>query len=58
MHDQVDVTRVASETETRGVDMIMHFPIPRTGAVLTTVPEAFDHPVPGYVGLHVMYRRV
>jgi len=23
-----------------------------------TVPEAFRHPVDGYVGLHVMYRRV
>ncbi len=26
--------------------------------VLATVPEAFDHPVHGHVGLHVMYRRV
>lgn len=26
--------------------------------VLTTVPEAFDHPVHGLVGLHVMYRRL
>jgi len=26
--------------------------------VLTTVPEAFDHPVLGYVGLHVMYRKL
>jgi GNAT superfamily N-acetyltransferase len=26
--------------------------------VLTTVPEAFDHPERGLVGLHVMYRRV
>ncbi len=25
-------------------------------AVLTTVPEAFHHPVRGYVGLHVMHR--
>jgi GNAT superfamily N-acetyltransferase len=24
--------------------------------VLATVPEAFDHPTKGYVGLHVMYR--
>ena len=24
--------------------------------ILTTVPEAFDHPKLGYVGLHVMYR--
>ena len=23
-----------------------------------TVPEAFDHPTAGYVGLHVMYRRL
>lgn len=27
-------------------------------AVLTTVPEAFDHPVHGLVGLHVMHRRL
>lgn len=27
-------------------------------AVLTTVPEAFDHPDSGLVGLHVMWRRV
>jgi L-amino acid N-acyltransferase YncA len=26
--------------------------------VLATVPEAFHHPVEGYVGLHVMYRRL
>jgi L-amino acid N-acyltransferase YncA len=26
--------------------------------VLTTVPEAFDHPADGYVGLHIMYRRL
>jgi GNAT superfamily N-acetyltransferase len=26
--------------------------------VLTTVPEAFCHPVHGYVGLHIMYRRL
>ena len=26
--------------------------------VIGTVPEAFDHPVMGYVGLHVMYRRL
>jgi L-amino acid N-acyltransferase YncA len=26
--------------------------------VLATVPEAFDHPVHGYVGLLVMYRRL
>ena len=27
-------------------------------AVLTTVPEAFDHPEHGLVGLHVMWRRL
>jgi hypothetical protein len=26
--------------------------------VLTTVPEAFDHPRHGLVGLHVMYREL
>jgi GNAT superfamily N-acetyltransferase len=26
-------------------------------AVLTTVPEAFDHPERGYVGLHVMFQK-
>ena len=26
--------------------------------IVRTVPEAFRHPVDGYVGLHVMYRRV
>ncbi len=26
--------------------------------ILATVPEAFDHPRYGYVGLHVMYRRL
>jgi L-amino acid N-acyltransferase YncA len=26
--------------------------------VLATVPEAFHHPLKGYVGLHVMYRRL
>jgi len=26
--------------------------------VLATVPEAFHHPVDGYVGLHIMYRRL
>jgi hypothetical protein len=27
-------------------------------AVLATVPEAFKHPTDGYVGLHIMYRRL
>jgi L-amino acid N-acyltransferase YncA len=26
--------------------------------ILATVPEAFDHPARGYVGLHIMYRRL
>jgi ribosomal protein S18 acetylase RimI-like enzyme len=26
--------------------------------VLTTVPEAFQHPTLGYVGLHIMHRRL
>lgn len=26
--------------------------------VLATVPEAFDHPSAGYVGLHIMHRRL
>jgi GNAT superfamily N-acetyltransferase len=26
--------------------------------ILTTVPEAFDHRQHGFVGLHVMYRRL
>jgi len=26
--------------------------------ILATVPQAFRHPVDGYIGLHVMYRRL
>lgn len=26
--------------------------------VLTTIPEGFHHPVKGYVGLHIMFRRL
>ena len=26
--------------------------------ILTTVPEAFDHPQRGFVGLHIMYQRL
>ena len=26
--------------------------------ILTTVPEAFRHPTQGFVGLHIMYRRL
>jgi GNAT superfamily N-acetyltransferase len=27
-------------------------------AIMTTIPEAFEHPRHGRVGLHVMYRRL
>ena len=26
--------------------------------ILATVPEAFQHPAHGYVGLHIMYKRL
>jgi L-amino acid N-acyltransferase YncA len=26
--------------------------------IVGTVPEAFEHPIDGYVGLHIMYRRL
>ncbi|MDQ5863150.1 MAG: GNAT family N-acetyltransferase, partial [Actinomycetota bacterium] len=26
--------------------------------ILATIPEAFNHPTLGYVGLHVMYRKL
>jgi ribosomal protein S18 acetylase RimI-like enzyme len=26
--------------------------------IMTTLPEGFRHPVKGYVGLHIMYRRL
>jgi len=26
--------------------------------ILATVPEAFQHPAHGYVGLHIMHRRL
>jgi ribosomal protein S18 acetylase RimI-like enzyme len=26
--------------------------------VMTTLPEAFAHPTDGYVGLHIMHRRL
>jgi ribosomal protein S18 acetylase RimI-like enzyme len=26
--------------------------------VLATLPEGFQHPTEGYVGLHIMYRRL
>jgi ribosomal protein S18 acetylase RimI-like enzyme len=26
--------------------------------VLATLPEAFDHPAHGYVGMHIMFRRL
>jgi GNAT superfamily N-acetyltransferase len=42
------------ETNTRAVALWPSFGF----EVLTTVPEAFLHPSAGYVGLHVMYRRL
>jgi ribosomal protein S18 acetylase RimI-like enzyme len=26
--------------------------------ILATIPEGFNHPVSGYTGLHIMYRRL
>ena len=26
--------------------------------ILATIPEGFNHPVTGYTGLHIMYRRL
>lgn len=42
------------ETNTRAVALWQSFGF----EILTTVPEAFRHPVHGFVGLHVMYRRL
>jgi GNAT superfamily N-acetyltransferase len=42
------------ETNTRAVALWQSFGF----EILTTVPEAFRHPVHGLVGLHVMYRRL
>jgi len=42
------------ETNTRTVRLWQSFGF----EILATVPEAFHHPVHGYVGLHIMYRRL
>jgi L-amino acid N-acyltransferase YncA len=42
------------ETNTRAVALWQSFGF----EILATIPEAFRHPTDGYVGLHVMYRRL
>lgn len=42
------------ETNTRAVELWRSLGF----TILTTVPEAFHHPEKGYVGLHVMHRRL
>ena len=42
------------ETNTRAVDLWRSLGF----EIIGTVPQAFQHPVEGYVGLHVMYRRL
>jgi L-amino acid N-acyltransferase YncA len=42
------------ETNTRAVRLWRSFGFD----ILATVPEAFDHPTHGLVGLHIMYRRL
>jgi len=42
------------ETNTRAVALWRSYGF----EVLATVPEAFNHPTHGYVGLHVMYRKL
>lgn len=42
------------ETNTRAVELWRSLGF----EILTTVPEAFHHPEKGYVGLHLMYRRL
>jgi L-amino acid N-acyltransferase YncA len=42
------------ETNTRAVALWQSFGF----EILATVPEAFRHPTAGYVGLHIMYRRL
>jgi len=42
------------ETNTRAVTLWRRYGF----EVLATIPEAFLHPVHGYVGLHVMYRKL
>jgi ribosomal protein S18 acetylase RimI-like enzyme len=43
-----------AETNTRAVALYRSLGF----TVLATVPEAFRHPVEGYVGLHIMHRRL
>ena len=42
------------ETNTRAIRLWRSFGF----QILTTVPEAFRHPAHGYVGLHIMYRKL
>jgi L-amino acid N-acyltransferase YncA len=42
------------ETNTAAVELWRSFGFD----ILATVPEAFRHPTAGYVGLHIMYRRL
>ena len=42
------------ETNTRAVALWQSLGL----EILVTVPEAFNHPVTGYTGLHIMYRRL
>ena len=42
------------ETNTRAVALWRSYGF----EVLATIPEAFNHPTHGYVGLHVMYRKL
>jgi ribosomal protein S18 acetylase RimI-like enzyme len=42
------------ETNTRAVELWRSFGF----EILATVPEAFDHPTHGLVGLHIMHRRL
>lgn len=49
---QAMVFNAVVETNTRAVKLWRSFGF----EILATIPEAFDHPQKGYVGLHVMYR--
>jgi len=48
------VFNAVAETNTRAVGLYRSLGF----EVLTTVPEGFHHPVKGYVGLHIMHRRL
>ncbi len=45
---------VVAESNTRAIALYRSLGF----AVLATIPEAFHHPTEGYVGLHVMHRRL